>query len=328
MNKNHKSIKGCPDCQSHESFSPLLQPLKLKHHLDPSSSRLVSTELEVVWDGICLDGRKGLIDGFAPSTAGIVQRWNGTRGRDRYGDYGFEACTAPASGSLFTNQAWDFEAGFAVDGIYVTEQCGGHNHVDARDFCVDDMSKLLQIYRYIEPALYKMLPAWRRDIGQVTKLRDYYMDFGLDKVKGLKSALEFKETLDSYHGGSHRGRNQLRGGYHERHCGLNLASWFTLGTFEFRLPPGLVRKEDIIGWASLFNVLMDHAKGTKFLKIRAAGLLGTKQPTIAESVAHLNTIIERLSPETLPWVKQQQQHSSKIWSAIHKKKLQDIKVTI
>lgn len=317
MSKEHSAEKGCKICQNHPSFSPKLGKLNIKHHISPNlGGRLAAAELEVVSD-MFPEGH----------TQEIMTSWGAVFGKDHYGKYGFEVCMAPASRDVLDDQAAGFEQGFRDDGVYVTEQCGGHVHTDARDFCINDICKLLQIYRHLEPALFKMLPAWRRKIGQCQRLDDYYMDFGLDQVKGEKSALAFKAKLD-VEINKHRGRNILRGNWHERHCALNVSSWFSLGTVEFRMPPGLIRKVDISGFADVFTAIMNYAKDTKFFKIKLKGMLEPKQPTIADSVSALNQILELYIPSVLPWAKYQQQHASRLWTQIDGKRLTDIKVDL
>ncbi len=314
MSKEHSAEKGCKTCQNHATFSPKLGKLNIKHHISPNlPGRLAAAELEVVSD-VFPEGH----------TQSIMTSWGATFGKDRYGNYGFEVCMAPASRDKLDEEAAGFESGFRDDGVYVNQECGGHVHTDARDFCIDDICKLLQVYRYFEPALFKMLPAWRRKTGQCLPLGDYYMDYGLDQVKGLESALEFKAKLDEGIN-KHRIRGTPRGNWHERHCALNVSSWFTLGTVEFRMPPGLIRQRDISGFADVYAAIMNYAKDTKFFKIRLKEMLEAKPPTIADSITELNQVIERYIPSALPWVKNQQQHASRLWTQIDGKRLIDVK---
>lgn len=314
MAKTHDPLAGCETCQNHKIFRPKLGRLKIKNH-PVGAARLAAAELEVVWDGL-EDGRPRVV--CAPETDTVMTRWGATKGHDGYGAYGFEACMAPAAGDKFADEAADFESAFREDGVYVDEQCGGHIHTDARDFCIDDVCKLLQVYRYLEPALFKMLPAWRRKIGQCSPLSDYYMDFGLEKVKGTKSAVEFKATLDAGAASHRNGRGQ-RGNWHERHVALNVAAWFQHGTVEWRIPPGLVLKRDIAGWQGIFTAIMDASKRLRFFKIKP--LVVSKIPTIAESFAKLCELIPK---EYHEFAIQKRDHASANWRLIDRKKLRDV----
>lgn len=302
---------GCTVCQT-GPLKPQLKKLTIKHHLSKAGGRLSAAELEVVWDGTPLRERVVPPVNFSPAVDPIVLKWGATAGKDRYGPHGFEACMAPASDELFMNEADDFESAFKTDQCYLTEQCGGHIHADARDFCIDDICKLLQLYRYLEPGLFKMLPAWRRGLGQCERLADYYMDYGLSSVKGITTATAFKEKLDAGNN-HHRGGRGLRGNWHERHCALNVSSLFQHGTVELRIPPGLLRSVDITGWASVFRAIMDQAKSTRFYRLKLREITATKQPAVADSLAELNLILSKKAPAALEWAKDQQEHASRNW---------------
>lgn len=309
MNKKH-TVNGCSICQQ-GTLSPRLGPLGVRNHPE-AQSRLCSAELEII-------ANNPHIDIFTPEVQKAAIKWGANDGHDHYGNYGFEVCMAPAGGEKFKEQALDFENAFKLDEVTVNAQCGGHVHIDARDFCIDDMCKLIMIYRYIEPGLYKMLPIYRRDLGQCMKLGDYYMDHGLDQVTGLKSAEKFKFNLDEGHG-NHRGRGPC-GLWHERHVGLNVSAWFQHGSVEWRHPPGLIKSIDICGWARLFTVIMEYAKQSKFIRIRARGLLPKVQPTIPAALEELNMMIEKLDPQLLDWAKQQQLHATQLWNAVRDRAL-------
>lgn len=315
MNKNHSATKGCPDCKG-DALSPKLGKLTVKHHISTLGGTLCASELEVISD-------RAYNGNFPVSTQNIAGKWGASRGHDRYGLYGFELCMAPSSMDLFEEQAADIESAFKTDEVYVDKQCGGHIHVDARSLCIDDICKLLQIYRYIEPALFKMIPAWRRSGDACPMLKNYYMDYHLDQVKGLESAKKFKADLETGVG-QHRFNRGFRGNWAERHCGLNVCSMFQHGTVEFRLPPGLLRKADITGWQKVCSSIVNYAQQLKFYRLRLRNILVPKLPTIAESVEELNFIINKMDSSVLHWAQEQQKHATQNWNKIEKRKLVDL----
>jgi hypothetical protein len=303
-------------------MAPMLGPVKVPHHEGKvpgalKSTRLAAIELEVVWDGLVPGSRRGhrpaRYSDLSPAAAKAAEKWEATIGRDRYGAYGYELNMAPAGGSVFVRQAKDYEKAFALDGVYLTDQCGGHVHTDARDFCIDDVCKLLQIYWHVEPAIYAMIPSYRtREVSgramPCNKVGDYYMDFGLDKVKGLESAKTFKSKIER--GG---------GGYMDRHCGLNLNAWFKHGTIEWRMPPAMLRAGEMVAWVRLFTRLMNAAKDARFFRLK--GLL-VEKPTVAAATEKLSEFLDcRLCDE---FIQQQQTSRDILWKLIRNKKLADL----
>lgn len=321
MGENHK-VTGCDDCSS--PLRPRLGAPTVPVHEGKlagllETTRLVSIELEVVWDGPAAGSKRThrptAYADLSPEVATQAKKWKATVGRDRYGPMGYELNMAPAGGKKFAAQAEDYQEAFIQDGIYVTDQCGGHVHTDARDMCIDDICKLLKVYYLVEPALYAMIPSYRTSrVGGVNppcgKVADYYMDFGLNKVKGLESAQEFKQRLEE------DGRNQ----WMERHCGLNLRSLFKHGTVEFRFPPAMLKAEDMVSWARLLTRLVDYAKSTKFLRLHK--LMPASSLTAATSRELLGTFAG--SPANMAFIKEQTANATKLWKAMQGKKLADI----
>lgn len=305
-------------------MAPRLGPVRVPHHEGRvpgavKTTRLAAIELEVVWDGLRpgtrRDHRPATYADLSPEAAKAAEKWQATIGRDRYGAFGYELNMAPAGGSVFVRQAKDYERAFTTDGVYLTDQCGGHVHTDARDFCIDDMCKLLQMYWHVEPALYAMIPSYRmKEVSgramPCNKVGDYYMDYGLHVVKGLESAKKFKADLES------SGR-----GYPDRHCGLNLHAWFKHGTVEWRMPPAMLRADEMVAWARLFTRLMNAAKEARFFRLRPLITRG-KQPTVVEATEVLSNFLEcRLCDD---FIRQQQESRDKLWKLIKNKKLADL----
>ena len=75
---------------------------------------------------------------------------------------GFEINTAPANGDLFMLQMEQLGDALKADNAQVTESCGMHVHIDAREFDTHSMARLLALYSKWENMFFEMVPASRK----------------------------------------------------------------------------------------------------------------------------------------------------------------------
>lgn len=130
-----------------EAWTP---KLRLTEKKENASERWISAEIEVAAGG-------------GPQIQGVVRKWSGSIVRDgSLPETGYEINTAPAAGDFYPKQVREICDALAAEGATITEQCGLHVHVDARDMKYFDIRRLIRVYAYIESNLFAMVPYSRR----------------------------------------------------------------------------------------------------------------------------------------------------------------------
>lgn len=169
---------------------------------------------------------------------------------------GFEINTAPAQGDLFIGQIEAISKALLRDGARVSSGCGLHVHVDARDFSYYDLRRLVLLYERIEPALFEMMPASRRESRFCQPCGKLYAE----AVRANRLPKIYKENLIKSVYGDEAKRPARRDKYDDsRYHALNIHSWFYRGTIECRLHTGSVRAHKIIAWGKLWATILDTA---------------------------------------------------------------------
>ncbi len=195
---------------------------------------------------------------------------------------GGEICTAPASGDKFNQLVNELVDAYAPSGASVGVRCGMHVHVDARDFYYVDLVNLLQLYHLLEPALFAMLPPWRR-INRFTvpcghTLLELAAKGGqfIDSVRNPEAAdykpagetvkkpsIALKIAQNLYNTKTlmrakkvHKDANNQ----HIRYMALNLHSWVYRRTIEFRHWPGSIDPEEMTLWPQICATILETAK--------------------------------------------------------------------
>lgn len=121
-----------------------------KGQLNPFPKRLIGQEIEV--------GGGGTLN----MNQVVVKKWTGCLVEDGSLPYtGFEINTAPAAGDQYVQQIRDIVAECERTEAWVNKKCGLHTHVDASDFNIWSMRRLINLYRRAEPHLFAMLPSTR-----------------------------------------------------------------------------------------------------------------------------------------------------------------------
>lgn len=222
--------------QFHTGESTILTP----------SQRYIAAEIEV-------DGMHGHLTEIRSSFKDlnkVIKKWNASVVRDGSlsGD-GFEINTAPARGISFENQIQEICNSISANAI-ITERCGLHIHVDARDLTYEDIKALIALYKSIERGLFLTQPKERRKSEYCLPCGDIY-----SKESDLDYAVYSKEHSKE------RIEEMKKNKYATaRYFALNLHSWFYRGTVESRLHTGTVNAEEIIAWGSLLAMMLDAAK--------------------------------------------------------------------
>lgn len=172
-------------------------------------------------------------------------------------DTGFEVCTSPANGDLFIDQIKDLTSALAVGSAEVTNDCGFHVHIDARDFRYWDIRKLIILYQKIENGLFDMVPKSRRKNAFCMPCGVRYLAniTTCNRPKLMKKQLihnVYKEAPNKLFKDK---RTEHR--VDARYYALNIHSWFYRGTIECRLAAGTRDPIKIINWSLLWVSIID-----------------------------------------------------------------------
>lgn len=230
---------------------------------------------------------------------------------------GFEINSNPASGDQFEHVIHYTTKSLTALNARINIRCGTHVHVDARDFHYTDLVNLIYLYHKIEPALFAMLPPWRRisrfavpcreqlmkiaNNGEkiVQTLRDpdlaaYYPSLAKQLKRKPSIAIRIAENL--YQSRSLREQKLIHknaNNQHLRYMALNLHSWVYRRTVEFRHWPGSVDKHELICWAQICAALLDAAKRLPIDQARRG------MPTITKLSKHpVEALLEILRPSS------------------------------
>lgn len=179
----------------------------------------------------------------------VVRKWKGAIVQDgSLPTSGFEINTAPAGGDMFVKQMREIGAEFERTGVWANNSCGLHIHVDCSDARVWDMRRIINLYRRVEPAMFKLLPAYRQDNiycvpcgpswwkivnnpKSIRELKGRLTTALYDKDPNgprVKTEATRKVTASAVQLAK-RGKNNAT-----RYRALNVHSWFLRGTLEFR----------------------------------------------------------------------------------------------
>lgn len=176
---------------------------------------------------------------------------------------GYELNTVPCAGDHYLKHITELGDRLTRVGAHVTAVCGLHVHIDASDYTFYDMRRLVMLYAKLEPAMFAMMPASRRD-------SNYCFPCGERYVKGLSNEHRSKEakallidnvyaaTGSTYHGSAFKQVRNTKWGS-ARYSALNIHSWVYRGTIEFRLHTGTVNPTKIIAWGMLCASILDAA---------------------------------------------------------------------
>lgn len=227
-----------------------------------------------------------------------VRKWHHSVVPDGTVPHGGEICTAPASGNKFLEIINELQAQHLMIESQVNIRCGMHVHVDARDFSYIDLINFIYLYYLVEPALFAMLPPWRRINRFATPCRSTLLSIAkngdklVDSIKdeemyrinkytsggaireperrkkpsiALKMAEKLYGTPTLMHPKRH---HKTHDNQHIRYMSINLHSWVYRRTVEFRHWPGSLNLQEMQLWPQLCGALMEYAKRTPLKDIR------------------------------------------------------------
>lgn len=245
--------KSCCICNTPKFFNSKLQfhtPTRSQKR-NNKTSRYISAEIEVAR----LGSNKKLVED-------VVKKWGGSIVYDgTLPEGGFEINTAPAGGDLYVKQVTEICNKLAKAGALISDHCGLHVHLDARDFNYSDIGRLIKVYAAIEPTLFSMVPACRRNSKYSIKCGDKLEN--AVKANNLPHIQLKEKIITAIYGEpnsiSHRGDKRGAGHGTGRYYALNLHSWLYRGTIECRLFDGTIDKNEIVDWGVLWAKILDFA---------------------------------------------------------------------
>lgn len=170
-------------------------------------------------------------------------------------EYGFEINTSPASADRFIKQIEEICDALKQSGGYVTDKCGLHVHVDARDLTYYGIRRLLRIYSALEPLLFQMIPSERRNSRYCQPCAHEYRKVG--KLTNYVTAR--KDVMHAVYHSSNTRRSKREKYNGSRYMALNAHSWYYRGTVECRLLDGTVDPNVIVPWGMFWAKLVDFA---------------------------------------------------------------------
>lgn len=244
---------------------------------------------------------------------------------------GFEINTCPASGAQFISQISTICSALHDQGAKVDNHCGCHIHADARDCGYYEISKVLRLYAGLEPALFALVPAYRRTnryccpcgaayLKAIIRCIDDRADKGplppnLLRQRGRGEVKPDRNVtrstiLEALYGHKRIDTRKVRStkSNDNRYRALNLHSWMHRGSLELRLPPGLLDAQDIIGWGTILASIVDHALTTPVKVIMDSvafiiPLLRTRTTNDALALTYYNPLWKLVTPESLELLK-------------------------
>ena len=142
-------------------------------------------------------------------------------------------------------------------GAKVNGSCGLHVHHDAKDFTCEELRELLQLVHLWEGAIYTFLPPERRKNETCLPMEIDLAELAIPCDETCDTSCRIREiwySEENRYDGS--GTKYCKTRYH----GLNLHSFWTNGTIEFRYLPSTLDAEKIFGWIGFTQALVERAR--------------------------------------------------------------------
>jgi hypothetical protein len=160
-------------------------------------------------------------------------------------------------------------------GVEVSEACGFHVHVDARDYSTADLRRLIILYASVEKLLFALVSPEREDTKYSKACGSRYLEIltGVRTAKDWRNALHRMLYADAWYNkddrrevtGSNRGsvirslKKNKFGDARSRYNGLNLHTFFFRRTVEFRMHEGTQNIKTITNFALLCGWIVESA---------------------------------------------------------------------
>lgn len=153
--------------------------------------------------------------------------------------HGAEVVSPPLRGKKGLAMVRRVMTAFADAGIEVNKSCGGHVHHEARDFSLDAMKRLVRSYESLQRAIDRVLPASRR-----STTRNHYCErWGDYELIRLDSATTLQQAAQAS----------------TKYRTLNVMTYASYGTVEFRQHQGTVEADKLINWILFGQALVKAA---------------------------------------------------------------------
>jgi len=185
----------------------------------------------------------------------VVKKWNG----DIVQDVDYEIRTSPARGEAFIKQTLEVCLALSNAKSECDSHCGGHIHIDMRDFKKDDIRNLLLIVSRVEKVMIRTQPKgrivggpWCRPVaGKIPRktLLPY------EKEKTWSPAVRAVQT-----GGNEMTWTPWNSAIADRYNAVNFLAYREHKTVEIRMAKGTHDPTEIIPWASSWCDIVTAAK--------------------------------------------------------------------
>lgn len=181
---------------------------------------------------------------------------------------GFEINTAPAQGDRFIEMIEELCGALNKEKARVTQRCGYHVHVDARDFNFWDVRRLCLLYKKIEGALFECVSHSRRTNNFCVACSD-----SLGPIANDSRAPKRGYVASLYNTTNMRQLQEMKSDKYAqcRYWALNLHSWNYRGTIESRLHQGTTNARKVWAWGVLWAGILDFVVRTPESAIKRLG---------------------------------------------------------
>ncbi len=258
------------------------------------SDRFIAAELEIA--GI----KKPFINANVRPLVQTINKWSCSTVQDGSLPLcGFEITTSPANGDKFIKQIKEITTHLNNLDAMITDDCGFHLHIDARDYNFYDIAKLIKVYAVIEPIFFGMVPVKRTKSKYCLPCGDVYkkaLESNGSNYLGTKLQV-IQNTYKDYNSNESRKTKYNNARYNA----LNLHSWFYRGTIEFRLMPGTIDANMITMWGILWANILDwvlkasNEDVDELVKLKG-GIVFRKLTEDKDLMWFVNTLLDRYAP--------------------------------
>lgn len=178
---------------------------------------------------------------------------------------GVEIVMRPASGDALLSDIQSLGRALDNSGAAITDSCGFHVHVDARDYTQADLRRLILLYAACERTLFELVSRTRHSNDYCHPCGKTYVDLLATAKNGLVGkhwSKAWRKALNSsLYAACNRSipenKNQK---YHpSRYHAMNLHTFFYRRTIEFRMHESTVDARVIANWALVCAWIVDYA---------------------------------------------------------------------
>lgn len=205
---------------------------------------------------------------------------------------GCEINTAPAAGSAFVSQVRELCEALQTADASISDDCGVHVHVDARDFKHYEMRRLIRVYAMIENAVYAVVQPSRKNSSYCKPCAASQSACVRNGTPTRFDRKAVRKAIAQAAYGEANTRHRKAAKYDgARYAGLNLHSWFHRGTVELRMHGASTNREKLTFWGEFWAGVLDYCHGATDKQIDAIaarhGVKGDRLPDGNQSFAVL-----------------------------------------